>query len=312
MRKVGVIGGSGYIGSHVTKKFLQEGYKVKVSSTDIGDKSKYNHLLNLPESENLEVSPLNIEDKKLLESFIKDCEILIHGGTPFRLEVEDPEKDMFNPTVKGTENFLEAVKKSPSVKKVLFIASVAALNAAFPLPADNQKSDHIYSEEDEPFIKAEHLPYTQAKHYADQTVRSFIKNNPEIKFEIVSVYPTLVVGSPLSKTRKSESVESQVVFKKNEAPTPLIQMLFDMDVEFAMVDVEDVAKAIYKAAIKENNHGEKYLLSSESFKISDIHRMMNDQKPKNSSIFKYSGKKAEKELGLNFQSVDIPLSSFSV
>lgn len=117
---------------------------------------------------------------------------------------------------------------------------------------------------------------------------------------------------PLSKTRKSESAQSQVVFKKNEAPTPLIQMLFDMDVEFAMVDVEDVAKAIYKAAIKENNHGEKYLLSSESFKISDIHRMMNDQKPKNSSIFKYSGKKAEKELGLNFQSVDIPLSSFSV
>ncbi len=117
---------------------------------------------------------------------------------------------------------------------------------------------------------------------------------------------------PLSKTRKSESVQSQVVFKKNEAPTPLIQMLFDMDVEFAMVDVEDVVTAIYKAATKENNHSEKYLLSSESFRISDIHRIMNDQKPKKAWLVRYSGKKAEEELGFNFRPVHIPLVNFSV
>lgn len=312
MQKVGIIGGSGYIGSHVTKKFLEEGYKVKVSSTDIDDKGKYEHLLNFPESGNLEISPLDIEDKKSVEQFTEDCEILIHGGTPFRLEVEDPEKNMFNPTVKGTENFLEVVSKNSSVKKVVFIASVAAINAAFPLPADNKDDDHIYSEEDKPFIKDEHLSYTQAKHYADQTVRSFIEKNPDIQFDIVSVYPTLAVGSPLSKTRASESVDSQLVFRKNEAPTPLIQMLLDMDVEFAMVDVEDVALAIYKAATKKTKQGGKYLLSGESFRISDIHRIMNDQKPKNKPVSRYSGKKAEQELGLKFKPVHIPLVNFSV
>ncbi len=312
MRKVGVIGGSGFIGSHVTRKFLQEGYKVKVSSTDINNRKKYEHLLNLPESENLEIVSLNVVDKKSLEAFISNCEIIIHGGTPFRLEVEDPEKDLYNPTVKGTENFLEVVQHSPSVKKIVFIASVAALNAAFPLPAEDKKPDHLYTEEDKPFIKDEHLPYTQAKHYADQKVGSFIKANPDMELDIVSVYPTLVVGSPLSKTRKSESVESQVLFKKNKASTPMIQMLFDMDVEFAMVDVEDVAKAIYRAAIKENNHGEKYLLSSESFRVSDIHRIMNDQKPKKTSIIRYSGKKAEEDLDFTFRPVNIPLVNFSV
>ncbi|BAX81756.1 NAD-dependent epimerase/dehydratase family protein [Labilibaculum antarcticum] len=35
MKKVGIIGGSGFIGSHTTKKFLQEGFKVRVSTTDI-------------------------------------------------------------------------------------------------------------------------------------------------------------------------------------------------------------------------------------------------------------------------------------
>ena len=34
MKTVGIIGGSGFIGSHTTKKFLKEGYQVKVSVID--------------------------------------------------------------------------------------------------------------------------------------------------------------------------------------------------------------------------------------------------------------------------------------
>jgi nucleoside-diphosphate-sugar epimerase len=40
MKKVGIIGGSGFIGSYNTQKFLDEGYKVKVSTTDISKKEK--------------------------------------------------------------------------------------------------------------------------------------------------------------------------------------------------------------------------------------------------------------------------------
>ncbi|HEY9184920.1 MAG TPA: NAD-dependent epimerase/dehydratase family protein [Salegentibacter sp.] len=35
MKTVGIIGGSGFIGSYITRKFLQEGFEVKVSVTDI-------------------------------------------------------------------------------------------------------------------------------------------------------------------------------------------------------------------------------------------------------------------------------------
>jgi dihydroflavonol-4-reductase len=41
MKKVGIIGGAGFIGSYNTKKFLAEGYQVKVSATDISKKEKY-------------------------------------------------------------------------------------------------------------------------------------------------------------------------------------------------------------------------------------------------------------------------------
>ena len=44
MQIVGVIGGSGFIGSYVTKIFLEENYKVKVSSTDINNKLSLIHI----------------------------------------------------------------------------------------------------------------------------------------------------------------------------------------------------------------------------------------------------------------------------
>lgn len=59
MNTVGTVGGSGFIGSYVTRKFLQEGY-------------------------------------------------VVHCGTPFQLALADPQRDMYEPTVKGTEHFLEA------------------------------------------------------------------------------------------------------------------------------------------------------------------------------------------------------------
>jgi len=40
MKKVGIIGGAGFIGSYNTKKFLREGYKIKVSTTDLSNKEK--------------------------------------------------------------------------------------------------------------------------------------------------------------------------------------------------------------------------------------------------------------------------------
>ncbi len=67
MKKVGIIGGSGFIGSHTTKKFLQEGFKVRVSATDISKTEKFSHLKELPNAENLEILPLKLENKSQLK-----------------------------------------------------------------------------------------------------------------------------------------------------------------------------------------------------------------------------------------------------
>lgn len=268
-------------------------------------------MLSLKNAENLEIAQLDVENKQELMDFLKDCEIVIHGGTPFQLDVKDLQKELFDPTIKGTENFLEAVLKTPGIEKVVFIASVAAYNTSFPfLPNGKSEEDQI-TENDTPFMSDEGIPYARAKFIANQTVDKFISDHPKLNFEITSVSPVGVMGKSLSNREDSTSTGIQFLFKNKIAPNPFIQMIYDVDVLWALVDVEDIAEAIYKAATTKNIHGKNYLLSSESYRVSDISLMLNNQVPIGKPQIVYSSDLAKKDLGIAFNPASIPLTEFS-
>ncbi|RFN60085.1 NAD-dependent epimerase/dehydratase family protein [Marixanthomonas ophiurae] len=311
MKTVGIIGGAGFIGSYITKKFLKKGFNVKVSVTDIKKSEKYKHLFNLENSDNLNISSLRVENLEVLKDFISDCELVIHGGTPFQLDVKDPQTELFNPTIKGTENFLEAISETPSIEKVVFIASVAAWNTNFPLPSHGKNPTDTFNENDKKYINTESHPYAQAKFMANQTVEKFTKDHPTLHFEITSVSPVGVMGKSLSNREDSTSTGLQFLFKNNIAPNPFVQMLYDTNAEFAIVDVIDVAEAIFKAATISGLHGKNYLLSSETYPISDLNLMLNHQTPKNKASVVYENTMARNDLGIQFRPVQETLNSYS-
>jgi hypothetical protein len=311
MKKVGIIGGSGFIGSYITKHFLDNNFEVKVSATDISKEEKYQHLMSLNNSDLLHISELNVTDKTALKAFVKDCDIVIHGGTPFQLDFEDAKTELFDPTIKGTENFLEIIKETPDIEKVVLIASVAAYNTDFPLPAGGKNSEDTISEKDTPYFSEESHPYAQAKFLANQTVEKFIKENPDLNFEITSVSPTMVMGKSLSNREDSTSTGIQFLFKNKIAPNPFIQMFYDTDLPLAIVNVQDVAIGVYKAATISGLHGRNYLLSSETYPVSDVTLMLNNQEPKNTPKIIYQNQMAERELGLPFRSVKTTLNNYS-
>jgi hypothetical protein len=311
MKTVGIIGGSGFIGSHTTQKFLNKGYNVKVSVTDIKKSDKYEHLFNLANADNLSISALKVEDLEVLKDFISDCEIVVHGGTPFQLDFKDAQKELFDPTIKGTENFLKAVSETPSIKKVILIASVAAYNTNFPLPAGGKNPNDTFSEKDTPFISEESHPYAQAKFIANQTVEKFIKENPNLSFEIVSVSPVGVMGKSLSNRQDSTSTGLQFLIKNNIAPNPFVQMLYDTDTEMATVDVVDVAEAIFSASTISGLHGKNYLLTSESYPVSDMGLMLNHKEPKNNAKIIYQNSLSMNDLGMKYRPVQETLNNYS-
>ena len=311
MKKVGIIGGSGFIGSFNTQKFLSEGYKVNVSVTDISKKGKYEHLLKLNNAENLEIVQLDVENKSELTDFLQGCEIVVHGGTPFQLDVKDAKTELFDPTIKGTENFLEAIQKMPGIEKVVFIASVAAYNTNFPLPPENKTEEDQFNENDVPFMSEQSHPYGQAKFIANLTVNKFIADNPNLSFEITSVSPVGVMGKSLSTRQDSTSTGLQFLLKNKIAPNPFIQMFYDNDIYWAVVDVADVAEAIYKAATTKNIHGKNYLLSSESYRVSDVTLMLNNQTPIGNPKIFYRNDLAKKDLIMKFKPASLSLNSYS-
>ena len=312
MKKVGIIGGAGFIGSYVTKQFLENGFKVKVSALDISNKEKYAHLSTLPHAENMELAPLDVQNLDQLKAFAAGCDILVHSGTPFQLEVEDLQRDLLDPTIKGTENFLRVVSETPSVKKVVFVASIAAHNTDFPMPAPGFAPDHVYSEKDKPYYSQESHPYCQAKYHADQVVRKFTQENPAPGFDIVTVSPVGVMGNQLSGREDSTSMGIQFLFKNKLAPNAFIQMFYDQDVYWALVDVADVAESVYKAATLPNLHGKNYLITSESYRVSDITLMLNGKAPAGQPQTVYSNALATKDLGVNFKPARMPLNQYAL
>ncbi len=311
MQTVGIIGGSGFIGSYITKKFLAEGYDVKVSVTDIRKSEKYQHLFNLKNSDKLNIRGLKLEDTESLKDFIKDCEIVVHSGTPFQLDVKDPKTELLDPTINGTNNFLDAVSEAPNIEKVVFIASVAAFNTNFPLPAGGKTTTDTFSETDEPFMSEESHPYAQAKFIAQRRVEKFIDENKNLNFEITTVSPVMVMGKSLSTREDSTSTGLQFLIKNKIAPDDFIQSLYDHDVPFAVVDVEDVATAVFNAATKKGLHGKDYLLSSQTYRVSDIHEMLNHREPREDAQVIYKNNLAKTHLKMDFKPVKATLATYS-
>ncbi|MEY8848510.1 hypothetical protein AB9K26_06830 [Psychroserpens sp. XS_ASV72] len=77
MKKIGIIGGSGYIESDIISTFLEKQYDVKISTSDITKKVNYQHLMDLKNSDNLYVCELDTSSKTDLSNFTKDCDFVV-------------------------------------------------------------------------------------------------------------------------------------------------------------------------------------------------------------------------------------------
>ncbi|KJD34960.1 dihydroflavonol 4-reductase [Tamlana sedimentorum] len=309
MKKLGIIGGAGFIGSHITKLFLEHKFEVKVSTTNISNHEKFTHLTQLKHSNHLHISELDIENKKQLQTFIEDCDIVVHCGTPFQLDVQNAENSLLQPTLNGTQNLLEVIKQTPHLEKVVFMASVAVYNLNFPLPATHKKANDTYSENDIATINPNHHPYAQSKYLANKLVTDFVKSNPDLEVDIISLSPVMVMGKSLSNRSDSTSTNIQFQIKNKIAPNAFMKMLFSQNIDLAIVNVLDVAQSVLNATNISNLHGQNFLISSESYTVSDVSLMLNNKAPLKAPKLIYKNHRAIKSLGVSFQPVKTTLNN---
>jgi nucleoside-diphosphate-sugar epimerase len=298
--KIAIIGGAGFIGSHVTQNFLAAGHQVRVSATRPEDTVRYAHLQQLPgASDRLELVQLDLLKVDNLPDFLYEQEVVIHAGTPFQLAFEDPVGELLDPTITGTKNLLTAVAQNPTVKQLVVVASVAAHNTHFPLDIPGREGQ-VISEADTPYYSDQDHPYAQGKFLADREVRKFVDTYAG-DCTVVSVSPVGVMGKSLSQREDSTSMGMQHLLRNKIAPDEFFQMLYDQDAAFAVVDVEDVARAICSAATTPGLHGRHFLLSSESYPVSDLSLMLNGKAPVGGPRTVYDAGASESVLGIDYK-----------
>lgn len=182
---------------------------------------------------------------------VKRCTYVFHVASPFILNVKD-EAEIIRTAVEGTTNVLQACADAGTVKRVVVTSSVAAVSCGMVGHPDNPP-DYVYTEKDwSPEVACG--AYEKSKLKAEQAAWDFVKKLDESKrFELTVVNPAYVQGPLLSASsgEGSKEVCEQILNNK----TPAVP-----DVNFAVVDVRDVAAAHVAAMEKSEAAGNRYIL----------------------------------------------------
>ena len=248
-RQVCVTGASGYIGSHLVRLLLEKGYRVRGAVRNADDQSKTQHLKDLvPDS----AHPLELVSADLLspgsyDHAIAGCEGVFHAASSVRLTAKNPQRDIVDPAVKGTDNVLEACRRAGTVKRVVLTSSIAAVMGA------DRAASYVFTEADWNDQASLKQPYVLAKTLAERRAWKFQEKLPEEeRFDLVVMNPGFVQGPVLARAhRKSSPAFVRGLMMRSQPACPRIH--------FSLVDVRDVALAHVNAFERAEAKG-RYLL----------------------------------------------------
>lgn len=240
-----VTGGTGYVASHVIKLLLEEGYKVRSTVRSLAKKENYNFLYELVPSkkDNLSLVEADLLDAQSWDAALEGIKYVLHVASPFTNPTHEDE--VIRPAVEGTLNVLNAALVK-GVKKVVLTSSVVAVyygnEGKVSGPEDWSIEEHCDA-------------YAKSKLRAEKAAWDLWKKS-DGKFELATVNPGFILG-PIYSSNGGKS--EQTVVDLLTGTTPGIPNL-----NFAVVDVRDVAECHLRALTSQTSNGKRYLCAADS------------------------------------------------
>lgn len=251
-----VTGATGYVAGWIVKGLLERGFTVHGTVRDPGNAAKVAHLTALTESLPGELKLFRAE---LLEpgSFagaMAGCGVVIHTASPFVLSVEDPQRDLVDPAVKGTHDVLDEATRTGSVTRVVLTSSCAAI---YGDTADVGKAPGgVLTEEVwNTTSSLTHNTYSYSKVMAERTAWEIA--GAQDRWRLVVMNPALIVGPGVAATQTSESFNILRQLGDGTSKSGTIHS------EIGVVDVRDVAEAHIRAAFIPEAEG-RHILARET------------------------------------------------
>lgn len=262
-----VTGATGYVAGWLVKKLLDEGINVHAAVRDPDNQQKIAHLKHLAEKSEGKIKffKSDLLNEGSYAEGMEGCELVYHTASPFIMEVKNPQKDLIEPAVKGTENVLEQANKTPSVKRVVVTSSCAAI---YTDAIDCQKAPNgVLTEEIwNTTSSIDYQPYSYSKTLAEK--KAWEINQAQNRWDMVTINPSLVMGPALNAgavTSESYNLLKQIGDGTMKFGVPRMGI--------GLVDVRDVAEAHYQAGFTQQASG-RYITSAHNTNFLEVAQVL--------------------------------------
>lgn len=262
-KPVMVTGANGYVASWLVKKLLDEGLTVHAAVRDPGNEKKISHLKKAAENSKGKILFFkgDLMQPGSYKQAMQGCELVYHTASPFTTSVKDPQKELIEPAVKGTESVLLSAKETPSVKRVVITSSCAAIYTDC-IDTVNAPGGRLTEDVWNTTASLEYQPYSYSKTLAEK--KAWEITATQNQWDLITINMCLVMGpplNPLETTSESFTLLKQMGDGTYKSGAPKLGI--------GVVDVRDVADAHYLAGFTSNAKG-RYITSAHETNFYDI------------------------------------------
>ncbi|CUH79174.1 short chain dehydrogenase [Tritonibacter multivorans] len=261
-----VTGATGYVAGWLIKELLEAGVTVHACVRNPDNTAKQQHLIDAAAAAPGEIKffKADLLDEGSFDAAMAGCGVVFHTASPFTVAVDDAQRDLVDPAVKGTRNVLNAANRTESVSRVVVTSSCAAIygdNADVAEAPGGRLDESVWNTSS----TLEHNAYSFSKTEAEKAAWEIAGGQD--RWDLVCVNPALVVGPALQDRPTSESFN-------------LVRQMGDGTMKsgapkwyFGIVDVRDLAKAHVAAGYKAEANGRNIVFGHES-SIFDLSQLL--------------------------------------
>jgi len=246
--KIFITGGSGFIGRHTVELLAKTNHQLVLLTRKTSNTSFLSKLSN----QSITIIEGDLNDELSLLNGMKGCDSVINIAAHYTFW--EPHKKIYSKVnVRGTQNVMECALKS-GIKKIVHISTAGIFGKPFEEPF-NEKS---------PVGPKQVSEYSRTKYEGDRIAWNLFEKKG---LPLVVIYPVCVLG-PGDPNASANYVQNLI---NRRLPATVFK-----DKIFSFVCVKDVAQAIVNALEKEDNIGEKYLISNCRLKWKEINKLISD------------------------------------
>jgi len=227
-----VTGGTGFTGSHLTRRLLQKGHRVIVIDNQPG--LFFDELKKL----GAEIRLGSVADQALVDQAVNGCDVVHHVAAAFR-KVNLPKKVYWDCNVEGTRHLLRA-SLTHGVKKFVYCSTCGVHGNVAGAMAD----------EDSPIAPEDYYQYT--KYEGEKVVAEYVGKG----LPVVILRPTAIYGP-------GDPERFFMLFKMVSKGRFL--MFGNGRVNYHPVYIDNLVDAFELAAASENGDGQAYLIGDEKY-----------------------------------------------